>query len=38
MHTWHFTLRGYPDSLYDGGLYHGVIKLPSDYPLKPPDV
>lgn len=38
LHTWHFTLRGYPDSIYDGGLYHGVIKLSSNYPLTPPDI
>lgn len=38
MHIWHFTLRGYPESMYSKGLYHGIITLPRDYPLKPPDI
>lgn len=35
---WHFTIKGAPDSDYDGGLYHGKIILPESYPLKPPDL
>jgi ubiquitin-conjugating enzyme E2 J1 len=38
MHVWHFTLRGYPESVFSRGLYHGVIKLPKEYPLKAPDI
>lgn len=38
MRVWHFTLKGYPQSVYEGGLYHGVIRLPKEYPLKPPDI
>ncbi len=26
---WHFTIRGPLDSDYEGGLYHGIIELPS---------
>ena len=36
--TWHFTLKGPPDSPYEGGLYHGEIIFPFEYPLKPPDI
>ena len=35
---WHFTLMGTPDSDYDGGLYHGRIILPKNYPLSAPDL
>ncbi|XP_026192083.1 ubiquitin-conjugating enzyme E2 J1 [Cyclospora cayetanensis] len=33
---WHFTLRGPPDSPFEGGLYHGRIVLPNNYPFAPP--
>jgi ubiquitin-conjugating enzyme E2 J1 len=26
------------DTEFDGGFYHGVIKLPNSYPLKPPNI
>ncbi|BGP37707.1 hypothetical protein JCM10449v2_001624 [Rhodotorula kratochvilovae] len=35
---WHFTLRGAHGSDYNGGVYHGKLVLPSDYPFKPPEV
>lgn len=35
---WHFTIRGPSDSDFDGGLYHGRILLPADYPMKPPSI
>jgi hypothetical protein len=35
---WHFTIRGPPDSDFQGGRYHGRILLPSEYPFKPPDI
>jgi ubiquitin-conjugating enzyme E2 J2 len=35
---WHFTFAGPPDSPYEGGLYHGRIVLPKNYPLSPPSV
>ncbi|EGC28776.1 hypothetical protein DICPUDRAFT_43816, partial [Dictyostelium purpureum] len=34
---WHFTIRGPQDSDFSGGIYHGRIILPSDYPFKPPN-
>ncbi len=38
MFVWHFTVRGAMGSPYQGGLYHGVIELPADYPFKPPKI
>lgn len=33
---WHFVVRGPPDSVFEGGIYHGRILLPAEYPFKPP--
>ena len=38
MHMWHFTLKGVSGSDFDGGIYHGHLQLPPDYPLNPPDI
>jgi ubiquitin-conjugating enzyme E2 J1 len=38
MFCWHFTIRGPPDTEFEGGLYHGVIKLPMSYPYRPPNI
>lgn len=38
MFLWHFTIRGTINSDYEGGLYHGLIELPSQYPFKPPKI
>lgn len=35
---WHFTIRGPLGTDYEGGLYHGQIELPSQYPFKPPKI
>ena len=35
---WHFTIRGPPDSAFEGGVYHGRIILPPEYPKKPPNI
>lgn len=35
---WFFTIRGPPDSDFEGGIYHGRIILPADYPFKPPHI
>jgi len=35
---WHFTMRGPRNTEFEGGVYHGKILLPSEYPLKPPDI
>lgn len=33
---WQFAILGPRDSEFEGGVYHGRIQLPSDYPFKPP--
>lgn len=38
MFLWHFTIRGPPESPFEGGHYHGKIVFPMEYPLKPPDI
>ncbi|EDV24901.1 uncharacterized protein TRIADDRAFT_25418, partial [Trichoplax adhaerens] len=38
LFDWHFTIRGPPDSDFDGGFYHGRITLPTEYPMKPPSI
>ncbi|XP_062511615.1 ubiquitin-conjugating enzyme E2 J1-like [Corticium candelabrum] len=38
LFEWHFTVRGPPDGPYDGGIYHGRIMFPAEYPMKPPSV
>ncbi|RMZ53235.1 hypothetical protein APUTEX25_005224 [Auxenochlorella protothecoides] len=36
LFEWHFAIRGAWDSDFAGGIYHGRILLPADYPFKPP--
>ena len=38
MFCWHFTIRGPPETEFEGGLYHGIIKLPMSYPNRPPSI
>lgn len=38
LFEWHFTVRGPVDTEFDGGVYHGRIILPADYPMKPPNI
>ena len=38
LFEWHFTLTGPVDTDYEGGLYHGRIILPKNFPLSPPDI
>ncbi|XP_071552477.1 ubiquitin-conjugating enzyme E2 J1-like [Panulirus ornatus] len=38
LFEWHFTVRGPADSEFDGGVYHGRIIMPADYPMKPPNI
>uniref|UniRef100_A0A1I8FGD5 UBIQUITIN_CONJUGAT_2 domain-containing protein n=1 Tax=Macrostomum lignano TaxID=282301 RepID=A0A1I8FGD5_9PLAT len=32
LFEWHFTIRG------PGGVYHGRVLIPGDYPMKPPNI
>jgi len=38
MFEWHFTIRGAEETDFEGGLYHGRILLPPEYPFKPPHI
>lgn len=38
LFEWHFTVRGPCDTEFEGGVYHGRIILPTDYPMKPPHI
>ncbi|KRY84218.1 Ubiquitin-conjugating enzyme E2 J1 [Trichinella pseudospiralis] len=38
LFDWHFSIRGPDDTEFQGGIYHGRIILPQDYPMKPPSV
>jgi len=38
MFEWHFTIRGADDTEFEGGVYHGRILLPAEYPFKPPNI
>lgn len=38
MFEWHFTIRGAEDTDFAGGVYHGRILLPPEYPFKPPNI
>jgi len=35
---WHYVVRGPEDSPYKGGLYHGKLVFPSEFPFKPPSI
>ncbi|CBK25207.2 uncharacterized protein [Blastocystis hominis] len=34
---WHFTIRGPDKSPYEGGVYHGRIELPDNFPFSAPN-
>jgi len=34
----HYVIEGSSDTPYAGGIYHGKLVFPKDYPLKPPSV
>lgn len=38
LFDWHFTVRGAPETAFEGGVYHGRMVLPAEYPLKPPEI
>jgi len=38
LFEWHFTVRGPEDTEFQGGVYHGRIIVPAEYPMKPPDI
>jgi len=38
LFEWHFTVQGPPSTDFEGGIYHGRILLPPEYPMKPPNI
>jgi hypothetical protein len=38
LFEWHFTIKGPPATDFEGGIYHGRIILPPEYPFKPPNI
>jgi len=38
LFEWHFTVQGPPGTDFEGGMYHGRIILPADYPMRPPNI
>ncbi|CAB3411140.1 unnamed protein product [Caenorhabditis bovis] len=38
LFEWHFTVRGTIGTDFDGGIYHGRILFPPEYPMKPPNM
>ena len=36
--VWHYVIKGPEETPYEGGIYHGIIKFPTDYPFKPPAI
>lgn len=35
---WHFVLEGSPGTEFEGGVYHGKVTFPPQYPFKPPSI
>ncbi|PAV61620.1 hypothetical protein WR25_00650 [Diploscapter pachys] len=35
---WHYVICGTADTPYEGGLYHGKLVFPPDFPWKPPSI
>eukprot|EP00189_Rhodosorus_marinus_P010731 CAMPEP_0184740676 /NCGR_PEP_ID=MMETSP0315-20130426/3680_1 /TAXON_ID=101924 /ORGANISM="Rhodosorus marinus, Strain UTEX LB 2760" /LENGTH=304 /DNA_ID=CAMNT_0027210485 /DNA_START=160 /DNA_END=1074 /DNA_ORIENTATION=- len=35
---WHFSIKGPELTSFEGGVYHGRILLPAEYPFKPPEI
>lgn len=38
VYTFHYAIEGPPDTPYQGGVYHGVLIFPREYPFKPPRI
>lgn len=38
LFLWHFTVRGPQGTEFAGGIYHGRISLPPEWPFKPPSI
>lgn len=38
MLEWHYVVTGPKGSLYEDGVYHGIVRFPPSYPYKPPSI
>lgn len=38
LFEWHFTVQGPKGTDFEGGVYHGRILLPKEYPMQPPHI
>ena len=38
LFEWHFTICGPPETPFEGGVYHGRIIFPADFPHAPPSI
>lgn len=38
LFEWHFTVQGPKGTDFEGGIYHGRILLPKEYPMRPPHI
>ncbi len=38
IYEWSFVIFGPKDSPYEGGSYQGILTIPKEYPMKPPQV
>ena len=35
---WHYVVTGPEETPYEGGLYHGKLVFPREFPFKPPSI
>jgi len=35
---WHYVIEGPKGSVYESGVYHGILRFPKEYPYKPPSI
>ncbi|CAN3353931.1 ubiquitin-conjugating enzyme E2 6 [Diutina catenulata] len=35
---WHYVITGPPQTPFEGGQYHGMLRFPAEYPFKPPSI
>eukprot|EP00730_Choanoeca_flexa_P008506 TRINITY_DN12498_c0_g2_i10.p2 TRINITY_DN12498_c0_g2~~TRINITY_DN12498_c0_g2_i10.p2 ORF type:complete len:215 (+),score=11.31 TRINITY_DN12498_c0_g2_i10:808-1452(+) len=38
IREWHYVVYGLKDCAYEGGVYHGKLVFPEQYPMKPPAI
>jgi ubiquitin-conjugating enzyme E2 J2 len=38
IRKWHYVLEGEKDSDFAGGMYHGLVEFPTQYPFSPPSI